>query len=276
MPATVPALAAAESARQRTRAQRNARSLPLAFSGLTVLVVAATSLLGTQWFWLTLLVPTTGLVALYVTAFARRLPTGLGVGSDGYGIALVVSALVTFLFPPLAIAPGPPFILGVGLVLIGLRASDRLLWVAGLGTMAASFALASTTGIGYGPSTAGLVGQGVLGVALLGTALVALRAEHATLAAVDEAPSIGDPATDNLCVLAVLGDADEADQPTLARLTGLDERRLAARLHDLTEAGLVQARVTPTRNWAQITRDGREELRTRREALRRVTQNRKA
>ncbi|MEK8228521.1 transcriptional regulator [Oerskovia sp. M15] len=80
--------------------------------------------------------------------------------------------------------------------------------------------------------------------------------------------SIGDPATDNLRVLAVLGDADEADQPALARLTGVEERNLAARLHDLTEAGLVRARVTKNRTWAQITREGREELRTRREALR--------
>jgi hypothetical protein len=276
MPQAVPALAAAESARQRTRALRHARSLPLAFSGLSVLAVAATSLLGERWWWLVLLMPTIGLAALYVTAFARRLPTGVGVGSDGYGIALVLSALVAFLFTPLVATFGMPFMLGVGLVLLGLRASDRLLWVAGLGTMAASFALASTTSISYAPSPAALVGQGVLGLALLGTALVALRAEHTTRASGDDAPSLGDPATDNLCVLAVLGDADEAEQPVLARLTGIDERNLAARLHDLTEAGLVQARVTTNRSWAQITREGREELRTRREALRRATQSRKA
>ena len=85
-----------------------------------------------------------------------------------------------------------------------------------------------------------------------------------------------DPATDNLRVLAVLGDADEADQPALARLTGIEERNLAARLHDLTEASLVHARITKNRNWAQITREGREELRTRREALRGVAEHRKA
>jgi hypothetical protein len=276
MPATVPALVAAESARQRTRAVRHARSLPLAFSGVAVLVLAGMSSLGSEWFWFVLLVPAATFLVLYATAFARRLPTGVGVGSDGYGIALVVSALIAFFIPWFALATGIPFALGLGLVLIGLRASDRLQWTSGLVTMAVSFGVTWINQPTGAPTPLGLVGQASLGLALLGAGLVALRDERATLGAGGSPLSIGDPATDNLRVLSVLGDADEADQPALARLTGIEERSLAARLHDLTEAGLVQARVTKNRNWAQITRDGRDELRTRREALRGVAEHRKA
>ncbi|MFE4463859.1 hypothetical protein ACFRCR_01965 [Oerskovia sp. NPDC056781] len=277
MPATVPALVAADSARLRTRAARHARSLPLAVAGVTTWVVAGTGLLDVSWLWLVMLVPAAGFVATYVAAFALRLPTGVGVGSDGYGIALVLSALIAFLLPWILWTTGVPFVVGLGLVVLGLRASDRFLWVAGLVTMAVSFGLATVSSPMFPPlSTPALAGTVALGLALLAAALVALRGERQTLAAGDGALSIGDPATDNLRVLAVLGDADEADQPALGRLTGIEERNLAARLHDLTEASLVHARITKNRNWAQITREGREELRTRREALRGVAEHRKA
>lgn len=277
MPATVPALVAADSARLRTRAARHARSLPLAVAGLTTWVVAGMGLLDGSWLWLVMLVPAAGFIAMYVTAFALRLPTGVGVGSDGYGIALVLSALIAFLLPWILWMTGVPFVLGLGLLVLGLRASDRFLWVAGLATMAVSFGLAMVSSPTFPPlSTPALAGTIALGLALLAAALVALRGEQQTLAAGDGALSIGDPATDNLRVLAVLGDADEADQPALARLTGIEERNLAARLHDLTEASLVHVRITKNRNWAQITREGREELRTRREALRGVAEHRKA
>ncbi|MDF2848337.1 MAG: hypothetical protein K0R97_2319 [Oerskovia sp.] len=277
MPATVPALVAADSARLRTRAARHARSLPLAVAGVTTWVVAGMGLLDSSWLWLVTLVPAAGFIAMYVSAFALRLPTGVGVGSDGYGIALVLSALIAFLLPWILWATGAPFVLGLGLVVLGLRASDRFLWVAGLATMAVSFGLATVSSPVFPPlSTPALAGTIALGLALLAAALVALRGERRTLAAGNGALSIGDPATDNLRVLAVLGDADEADQPALARLTGIEERNLAARLHDLTEASLVHARITKNRNWAQITREGREELRTRREALRGVAEHRKA
>ncbi|MFJ2297476.1 hypothetical protein [Oerskovia paurometabola] len=277
MSATVPALVAADSARLRTRAARHARSLPLAVCGLAVLVVAGMSLLDGSWFWLVMLVPAAGFLATYVVAFALRLPSGVGVGSDGYGIALVLSALIAFFLPWIIWTTGVPFLVGLGLVVLGLRASDRFLWVAGLATMAASLGIATLSSPLFFPlSTPGLMAMIALGLALLAAALVALRGERQTLAAGDGALSIGDPATDNLRVLAVLGDADEADQPALARLTGIEERNLAARLHDLTEASLVHARITKNRNWAQITREGREELRTRREALRGVAEHRKA
>lgn len=277
MSATVPALVAADSARLRTRAARHARSLPLAVCGLAVLVVAGMGLLDGSWFWLVMLVPAAGFLATYVVAFALRLPSGVGVGSDGYGIALVLSALIAFFLPWIIWTTGVPFLVGLGLVVLGLRASDRFLWVAGLATMAASFGIATLSSPLFFPlSTPGLMAMIALGLALLAAALVALRGERQTLAAGDGALSIGDPATDNLRVLAVLGDADEADQPALARLTGIEERNLAARLHDLTEASLVHARITKNRNWAQITREGREELRTRREALRGVAEHRKA
>ena len=277
MPATVPALVAADTARLRTRAARHARSLPLAFSGLAVRVIAGMSSLDANQFWLVVLVPAAGFLATYVTAFALRLPTGVGVGSDGYGIALVLSALVAFLVPWIPFTTGAPLLLGLGLVVLGLRASDRLLWVAGLATMAASYGLAMISSpIDLPLSIPGLVATIALGLGLLVVAGLALRGERQTLASGDGALSIGDPATDNLRVLAVLGDADEADQPALARLTGVEERNLAGRLHDLTEAGLVRARITKNRNWAQITREGREELRTRREALRGVAEHRKA
>lgn len=277
MSATVPALVAADSARLRTRAARHARSLPLAVCGLAVLVVAGMGLLDGSWFWLVMLVPAAGFLATYVVAFALRLPSGVGVGSDGYGIALVLSTLIAFFLPWIIWTTGVPFLVGLGLVVLGLRASDRFLWVAGLATMAASFGIATLSSPLFFPlSTPGLMAMIALGLALLAAALVALRGERQTLAAGDGALSIGDPATDNLRVLAVLGDADEADQPALARLTGIEERNLAARLHDLTEASLVHARITKNRNWAQITREGREELRTRREALRGVAEHRKA
>ncbi|QDW63797.1 hypothetical protein [Oerskovia sp. KBS0722] len=277
MSATVPALVAADSARLRTRAARHARSLPLAVCGLTVLVVAGMGLLDGSWFWLVMLVPAAAFLATYVVAFALRLPSGVGVGSDGYGIALVLSALIAFFLPWIIWTTGVPFLVGLGLVVLGLRASDRFLWVAGLATMAASFGIATLSSPLFFPlSTPGLMAMIALGLALLAAALAALRGERHTLASGGDALSIGDPATDNLRVLAVLGDADEADQPALARLTGVEERNLAARLHDLTEAGLVHARITKNRNWAQITREGREELRTRREALRGVAEHRKA
>jgi len=277
MPATVPALVAADSARLRTRAARHARSLPLAAAGVTVLVIAGMGLLDGRWLWLLALVPAVGFIATYVAAFARRLPTGVGVGSDGYGIALVIAAVIAFLLPWIVWTAGAPFLVGLGLVVLGLRASDRFLWIAGLATTAASLGIATVSSPMFLPFPAIAVAATLaLGLALLAAALVALRGERETLAADAGVGSIGDPATDNLRVLAVLGDADEADQPALARLTGIEERNLAARLHDLTEAGLVQARTTKNRTWAQITREGRDELRTRREALRGVAEHRKA
>ena len=190
MSATVPALVAADSARLRTRAARHARSLPLAVCGLAVLVLVLT---GADWFegnqfWLLVLVPVAAFLATYVTAFALRLPSGVGVGSDGYGIALVLSALVAFLFPWILLATGVPFVLGLGLVVLGLRASDRFLWVAGLVTMTASLALVTVSGSGGASSVLHLVGTIALGLALLAAALVALRGERQTLAAGDGAP----------------------------------------------------------------------------------------
>lgn len=276
MPATVPALVAADSARLRTRAARHARSLPLAAAGVATLVITGLSLLAGDWLWLMVLVPLAAFLLTFLTAFVLRLPTGVGVGSDGYGIAIVLSAVIAFLLPSISFWIGVPSILGMGLAVLGLRASDRFLWLAGIATMAVSFVLTATGDALFDPSAPTAVGGLALGLALLVVAGLALRGERQTLASGGDALSIGDPATDNLRVLAVLGDADEADQPALARLTGVEERNLAARLHDLTEAGLVHARITKNRNWAQITREGREELRTRREALRGVAEHRKA
>ena len=276
MPATVPALVAADSARLRTRAARHARSLPLAVAGAATLVVTGLGALGGDHLWLMVLVPLVAFVLTYLVAFVRRLPSGVGVGSDGYGIAIVLSAVVAFLLPSISLWIGVPAILGMGLAVLGLRASDRFLWVAGIGVMAVSFVLTSTGDAIFDPSLPTTLGGVALGIGLLALAGVALAGERSLLTAGDGALSIGDPATDNLRVLAVLGDADEADQPALGRLTGIEERNLAARLHDLTEASLVHARITTNRNWAQITREGREELRTRREALRGVAEHRKA
>ncbi|MEK8228522.1 hypothetical protein NKG05_24620 [Oerskovia sp. M15] len=181
MPTSVPALAAADAARLRTRAARHARS-SLAASGLAVLVVTGLSMLGTAWLWLVVLVPLVAFVLAYVTAFALRFPTGVGVGSDGYGIVVVLCALIAFLVPLVAFWFGVPFVAGLGLAVLGLRASDRVLWVSGAATMAASFVLVSAGARSSNRPSRPHSGF-ALGVALLVVAVFAFRGERETLAA---------------------------------------------------------------------------------------------
>ena len=130
-------LALAGRTRERTRAARHARSSPLfaVAGGLLVLawLRAAVSLA----FLVELFVPLAVFLVLYAVMNVRRWVTGLGTGTDGYGVVLVISALMAMLFP-IGGFLGELFFLGGGLKILGWRGQDRMLWIPGVVLAAAS------------------------------------------------------------------------------------------------------------------------------------------
>jgi len=127
----------AEHARERTRAARHARSLPLVFVACGLLVLAWLRAAVSMAFLVEIFVPLAVFLVLYLFMVARRLVTGLGTGTDGYGVVLVISALTAMVFP-IARLVGALFFLGGGLVILGWRGQDRMLWIPGAVLAAAS------------------------------------------------------------------------------------------------------------------------------------------
>ena len=77
-------------------------------------------------------------LVLYAVMNVRRWVTGLGTGTDGYGVVLVISALMAMLIPISGFFLGALFFLGGGLMILGWRGQDRMLWIPGVVLAAAS------------------------------------------------------------------------------------------------------------------------------------------
>jgi hypothetical protein len=121
-----------ELLRLRTRAQRHAGSLPLAFVGLALLALAALGYAQMPWdFWFLVGVPVVAFVLLYLAMRLQRLLTGLGSGRDGYGVVAIVVPMIAVFVPFVTPLLGPVFLLGVGLIVIGWRGRERTQWTAG-------------------------------------------------------------------------------------------------------------------------------------------------
>ena len=121
-----------ELLRLRTRAQRHAGSLPLAFVGLALIALGALGFAQMPWDrWFLNGVPVVAFLLLYLTMRLQRLLTGLGSGRDGYGaVAIAVAAIAVFV-PLVGVLLGPVFLLGGGLVVIGWRGRETTQWTAG-------------------------------------------------------------------------------------------------------------------------------------------------
>ena len=174
-------LALAEHARERTRAARHARSLPLVAVAGGLLVLAWLRGAVSMAFVVEIFVPLAVFLVLYLVMVVRRLVTGLGTGTDGYGVVLVISALTTMVFP-IAFFLGALFFLGGGLAILGWRGQDRMLWIPGVVLAAASplvtfFVLDNHLRfLGPHPSVVVLVAAAVILIGLGVRALIAERA----------------------------------------------------------------------------------------------------
>ncbi|WP_407342192.1 hypothetical protein [Pengzhenrongella phosphoraccumulans] len=122
----------AEHTRERTRAGRHARSLPLVFVACGLLVLAWLRAAVSVAFVVEIFVPLAVFLVLYLVMVVRRLVTGLGTGTDGYGVVLVISALMAMMVPIAGFFLGALFFLGVGLAILGWRGQDRMLWIPGI------------------------------------------------------------------------------------------------------------------------------------------------
>ena len=131
-------LALADRAREHTRAARHARSLPLLCSGLGLLALAWVKFDPGAAFVFESFIPVAVFLALYLVMSVRRQVTGLGMGTDGYGIVLVMGGFVGTFLLPWSLFLGALFFLGVGLVILGWRGQDRGLWVPGAVVVATS------------------------------------------------------------------------------------------------------------------------------------------
>ena len=174
----------AEHTRERTRAARHARSLPLVAVAGGLLVLAWLRGAVSMAFVVEIFVPLAVFLVLYLVMVVRRLVTGLGTGTDGYGLVLVISALTTMVFP-IAFFLGALFFLGGGLAILGWRGQDRMLWIPGVVLAAASplvtfFVLDNHLRFpGPHPS---VVVLGAAGFILIGLGVRALIAERALTA----------------------------------------------------------------------------------------------
>jgi hypothetical protein len=175
------ALALAEHARERTRAARHARSLPLLAVACGLLALAWLRAAVGMAFAFEILVPLPVFLVLYLVMIVRRSVTGLGMGTDGYGGVLVISALTTLVLP-IAVVLGALFLLGGGLVILGWRGRDRVLWIPGVVLAATSplltfFVLDNHLRfLGPHPS---VVVLGTAGIVLIGLGVRAFIAERA-------------------------------------------------------------------------------------------------
>ncbi|HYO17187.1 MAG TPA: hypothetical protein VES02_00775 [Dermatophilaceae bacterium] len=167
-------LRSAEHAQVRVRAQRHATSLPLIVVGLGLLVIAWLVLQFSSWILYPPVLAVGILLLLYITMWAQRIATGLGSGRDGYGLVLVVAVGVVFI--PMSQLLGPAFSLGLGLVILGWRGREPLLWGSGVIVAAISpFPVHGTIGnyvhfLGSAPDT--------VVVAAAGAVLIAMGVRH--------------------------------------------------------------------------------------------------
>lgn len=131
--------------------------------------------------------PLTVYVMLWVVSRIRASRTGVGPGHDGWGIMAIVSAGCLLLFPVnlfLWLYLGAAFFLGLGLVVLGGRMREPLLWAAGLVLMAIGPFLAlgtignHATFLGPWPDVTALA---ILLVGLAATTATAWHRERRTL-----------------------------------------------------------------------------------------------
>lgn len=194
---------------RRERAARHAVSTPLLVHTLALALVLALDVLllvrlarttETEWSgggWeavarhpasLLPVLPLVVYLALWVVSRVRTRLTGVGPGHDGWGVMALVSAALLVVFPWGLMALmflGAVFFLGLGLVVLGGRLREPILWVTGLLLVA----VGPLANLGTFENHAGFLGpwptQVVLALLLLGlgaATVAARRRERRTLA----------------------------------------------------------------------------------------------
>lgn len=177
--------------RRQQRAARHAASLTLAVHALAVVVLTVhrSVTTGSGFAEVTVLPGTYAL--LWLAAHVRGRVTGVGPGRDGFGrCALVALGFVAAVYVvPFAVLPlfflGAGTFLGLGLLVLGVRARDPLVAVPGV-VLAVTYPFVrlytfdNHLGL-LGPSPGTVVG-GLLALGLGAAAVVAYRRERAELA----------------------------------------------------------------------------------------------
>ncbi|MBM7820369.1 hypothetical protein JOE63_002846 [Cellulosimicrobium cellulans] len=168
---SAPEYVAAIQAQQR--AVRHATSLPLAVNALAMVFLTFAEATMRWYLFPQALVPAFTYALLLVAMLIQRRVTGVGVGSDRYG--LIALALLALLFVPFGLVAvifvGPAFFLGLGLVVLGWRGRDAWLWGPGLFLMA----LSPVVTLGTLSNHAAFLGGGVGGM-VIGTLVVLILA----------------------------------------------------------------------------------------------------
>lgn len=128
----------------RVRAEQHVASAPLIVVGCAVLVEGAMEL---HPFWnsrpanlyvlatsgvVSMLLPLVTFLALWLAMRVGRARSGLGTGSQGYGGVVLFALALLVLVPFATFFLGALLVIGVGLVILGWRGRDRVLWITGL------------------------------------------------------------------------------------------------------------------------------------------------
>lgn len=181
----------------RVRAEQHAVSVPLIVVGAAVLVEAVLAVfrLPAAVFWepslqvmsrpLSALLPALTFTVLWSVMRAARARTGLGRARQGYGVALLVVLAVVVMVPVASFFLGPLALLGLGLVILGWRGRERVLWLTGLGLAVlspwATLGTFENRARFLGPAPTPVV-LSVTGLVVLGLGVHHLRAERRALA----------------------------------------------------------------------------------------------
>ena len=197
MSQTLPAEETARRWGARVRAEQHAASAPLIAVGCAVLVEATLKvfLLPAAVFWeppfwamsrpLSGILPVVTVAVLWGVMRMARARSGLGMGRQGYGGVVLVILAVVVMVPIASYFLGPLLLMGLGLVALGWRGRERLLWVTGL----ALAALSPWANLGTFENRARFLGPAptplvltVTGLVVIGLGVHRLRAERRTLA----------------------------------------------------------------------------------------------
>lgn len=181
----------------RVRAEQHAASAPLIVVGCAVLVEAAMELYP---FWssrpanlyvlatsglVSMLLPLVTFLALWLVMRVGRTRSGLGTGSQRYGGVALFALAILVLVPFATFFLGALLVIGAGLVILGWRGRDRVMWIAGLvlGVVSpmANLGTFENRARFLGPAPTTLV-LAVAALAILGLGIWRLRAEHRVLA----------------------------------------------------------------------------------------------
>ncbi|OCI32780.1 hypothetical protein [Oerskovia enterophila] len=124
------------------RAARHATSMPLFVNALAMCYLTYVRFVDPGQLAAATLTPMVAYAALLLAMLLQRQLTGVGLGRDRYGIVAVGAIGLVVIFGPWAFSLlGASFFLGLGLVILGVRARDAWLWIPGTVLMVAGPAI---------------------------------------------------------------------------------------------------------------------------------------